>query len=97
MGSGPGEAYFNQYRPRRGLKDDMANVGTEEGKDTMVAICVPQSWMRSFVWREDSLSVSKTIKNMFSQSSGNLLTLAAYTGELERDIAEDCIDSMDVD
>ena len=77
-------AFFRRYRPRRGLSTDMEGLGEK----CAVVMHLPQTHMGLLVWRQDSLDVSRSIVNILRATKGTLLTLAAYTMELELDIVE---------
>ena len=77
-------AFFRKYRPRKGLCTDTSCLG----EMCAVVMHLPQKHMGLLVWRADSLDVSQSIVNILMETRGTLLSLAAYTLELELDIIE---------
>ena len=82
------KAFFRKYRPTRGLETDMTEL-TWDDDDVGVAILLPIKHMTKLVWLEGALDVSMSIRNILEADGdgGRLLSLAAYTCELELDIA----------
>ena len=62
---------------------------TWDEDDVAVAILLPIKHMTKLVWLEGALDVSMSIRNILEADldGGRLLSLAAYTCELELDIA----------
>ena len=82
-------ARFSLYRPRKGLDNDLRCLAYDTGKKNAVAVVclVPQHAMRCLCWHGEQLDVSKSIVQILRANSGTMLSLAAFTAELELDIA----------
>ena len=77
-------AFFRKYRPRRGLNDDVRALS-----DDVAVLChLPQCHVPLLVWQGEKLDVSRSIARILQNTEGNLLTLGAFTLELELDIVE---------
>ena len=81
-------AWFESYRPRRGLADDMSELSWPDTIDTVVAIFAPASFMHARRWKGDQLKRADTIDaGLNNHNTGRLVSFGAYTAELELDIA----------
>ena len=78
-------AWFQSYRPSKGLANDLGLLTDADDPDTMVAIFAPASFLQKLIWREESLDVAATVRAWLG-GSGKLVTFGAYTAELELDI-----------
>ena len=79
-------AFFRKYRPRRGLNDDVRVLSDD---DNVAVLChLPQCHVPLLVWQGEKLDVSRSIGKIMQNTQGNLLTLGAFTLELELDIVE---------
>ena len=57
--------------------------------DDVAVFChVPQRHMPMLVWQDDKLDVSRSIVKILQNTDGTLLTLGAFSLELELDIVE---------
>ena len=57
--------------------------------DDVAVVChVPQRHMPLLVWQNEKLDVSRSILKLLQSTDGTLLTLGAFTLELELDIVE---------
>ena len=80
-------AHFALYRPRQGLADTLDDLTTDGKLETIVAAYVPSSWVPLLGWANGKLDMRKSISNILDCfPQGNVVTLAAYTGELELDL-----------
>lgn len=83
-------AFFRRYMPRRGTEGDLQALGSQEG--TMVAILAPPSFSSCLTWTADHrIDVAASVVNWARrecQFDEIILFLAAFTAELELDIAE---------
>ena len=77
-------AFFRKYRPRRGLNEDVRVLSN----DVAVLCYLPQCHVPLLVWQGEKLDVSRSIARILQNTEGNLLTLGAFTLELELDIVE---------
>ena len=80
------KAFFRTYRPSNGLEEDPQHLSSCE-TDIAVLVLVPSFMMQRLVWHDLGLDVSASIANILREHDGQLLTLGAYTCELELDIA----------
>ena len=80
------KAFFRTYRPQNGLELDPQHLSSCED-DVAVLVLVPALMMPRLVWHALGLDVSASIANILREHDGQLLTLGAYTCELELDIA----------
>ena len=81
-------AWFESYRPRIGLADDMSELSWPDTIDTVVAIFAPASFMQALRWKGDQLNMAETIAAWLNNhNTGRLVSFGAYTAELELDIA----------
>jgi hypothetical protein len=81
------KAYFNKYRPRLGLEDNLDALNHDPSKDTKVALFLPPTDVPRIVWTGDgrSIDVPKSIA-AWTAPNGKVMTLGAFTAELEVDI-----------
>ena len=79
-------AFFRKYRPRKGLNEDMDVLSDDD--NVAVFACVPQRNMPLSVWQNEKLDVARSILKILQSTDGTLLTLGAFTLELELDIVE---------
>ena len=81
-------AYFESYRPRRGLAESNDELGHDNGEepDTMVALYLPLGMANALCWAEDGkLDVARSIVTWLG-TDGHLLTFGAHAADLEVDI-----------
>ena len=83
-------AYFRKYRPRIGLNFNTSALGER----VAVLMHIPHNFMHRLVWVAGAIDVSKSIAYIMRSTEGTLLTLSAYTMELELDIAQVCQESL---
>ena len=77
-------AFFRKYRPRLGLNDNVRILS-----DDVAVLChLPSVHVPLLVWQGEKLDVSRSIGRILQNTEGNLLTLGAFTLELELDIVE---------
>ena len=81
------KAYFNKYCPRHGLEDNLDTLARDPSKDTMVALFLPPADVPRIVWTGDgrAIDVPRSIA-AWTEPSGKVMTLSAFTAELEVDI-----------
>ena len=87
------KAYFNNYRPRLGLNDNLDALAydtsdiSDRQEDTKVALFLPSTDVPRIIWTEDgrSIDVPKSIA-AWTTPNGKVMTLGAFTAELEVDI-----------
>ena len=82
-------AHFSLYRPRKGLDNDLGYLPYDTSrKDAVAVVCLlPQHAMRYLCWHREQLDVSASIVQILRATSGAMLSIAAFTAELELDIA----------
>ena len=82
-------AHFSLYRPRKGLDNDLGYLPYDTSrKDAVAVVCLlPQHAMRYLCWHREQLDVSASIVQILRATSGTMLSIAAFTAELELDIA----------
>lgn len=78
------DAWFPSYMPSKGLADSLETLSNEA--DTVVGVYAPIEVLPHFVYRTGKLDVAATIAIIMKLGDGILLTLAAYTADLECDI-----------
>jgi hypothetical protein len=81
-------AYFENYRPRLGLRCSLEEL-SDEAEDTRVAAFVPVHMLASARWRGGTLDVAESIAVWLGEDR-RLLTFGTYTAELEVDIMRAC-------
>ena len=86
-------AWFRSYRPSKGLgKNNTELLCETENADTMVAIFAPAAFLAKLRWRGDHLDMATTVlrwlEELEGHGTGKLVTFAAFTAELELDIAQ---------
>ena len=78
-------AFFRSYKPRKGFADTLERLSDED--DCQVACYIPGTWIPLFVFTEQGmLDVRQTFHAVLRRHGGTLLTLGAYTCELEVDL-----------
>ena len=79
-------AHLAHYRPRRGLADDLSALAGV--RDCQIAAYVPSSWWPAFAWTDENLDMRSSISKIVETclGVGKIITLGAYTGELELDL-----------
>ena len=84
-------AWFARYVPRKGIEDSLEALADE--RDTMVAMYVPPLWLQGLIWAsqpgaENQLDMAATLINWLgADTQRRIVSFAAYTAELEVDIA----------
>ena len=86
-------AWFRSYRPSKGLgKNNTELLCETENADTMVAIFAPAAFVAKLQCRGDHLDMATTVlrwlEELEGHGTGKLVTFAAFTAELELDIAQ---------
>ena len=80
------KAFFRTYRPQNGVEQDPQILSSCDDGIAVLAL-LPSRMMPCLVWHDLGLDVSASIANILRAHDGQLLTLSAYTCELELDIA----------
>ena len=90
-------AWFHSYRPRKGLAAELTTLA--DTADTMVALYLPAALVPSICWTDpgaemgvpSKVNVAASIANWYRHTHAprnTILTLAAYTSELECDLLD---------
>ena len=78
-------AWFKTYRPQKGLSAELTPLA--DTPDTMVALYLPAKLIPDICWTAGKMDVAASIANwMLERPQDTILTLAAYTADLEMDL-----------
>jgi hypothetical protein len=77
-------AWFESYKPSRGLAGKLLPLGVPGQSDCRIALALPVEMAASLRWRDGKLDVASTIS---SWDLKRVVTFAAYTAEMEKDIS----------